>query len=168
MFGGTVDRFWRFYRTPHGKRLFRYTMVSVISTALTFFVLGIVFYVFRLWSEAPDNIIANVTGILPSYYLNRNWAWGKSGRSHVWREVVPFWAMSAASIVFAFFAGVAAHHIGVSVLHLHRLGRTVILYGANVVAFGILWIVKFLIINRLFHVHPVAEVKPDLMEATSA
>ena len=26
--------------------------------------------------------------------MNRKWAWGKTGRSHVWKEVVPFWTLA--------------------------------------------------------------------------
>jgi putative flippase GtrA len=162
MLGDTVVRVWRLYHTPAGRRLFRYAMVSVVSTVVTFAVLGILFYALGLWSEVPDNVLANVAGIFPSYYLNRSWAWGKTGPSHLWREVLPFWAMSFAGIFLAIGAGTLAHHVGFSVLHLHRLGRTVILYGANVFAFGVLWIGKFLIINKLFHVHPVADAAHEL------
>jgi putative flippase GtrA len=158
-----VVRLWRLYHTPHGKRLFRYTMVSVISTLVSFFVLGIVFYVLKVGSEVPDNVIANMTGIIPSYYLNRSWAWGKTGPSHLWREVVPFWAMSLVGIAFAIVAGVLARHIGVDELHLHRFGRTLILYGANIFSFGVLWVLKYLIINKLFHVHPTED--DDIIEA---
>lgn len=165
MLGDTVVRLWRLYHTPSGKKLFRYTMVSVVSTVVSFAVLGILFYVLRLWSEVPDNVIANIAGIFPSYYLNRSWAWGKTGPSHLWREVVPFWAMSFAGIVIAIGAGTLAHHIGVSVLHLHRLGRTAVLYGANIFAFGVLWVGKYLIINKLFHVHPTLD-ESELAEAS--
>lgn len=157
-----LERLVRLYRTPHGKRLFRYTMVSVITTALTFTVLGIIFYVLRLWSEVPDNLIANLTGILPSYYLNRSWAWGKSGPSHLWREVVPFWTMSVVGIVLSVLVGIFARHLGVSVLHLQRLGRTAVLYGANIFAFGVLWVVKYLVNNRLFHTHPLHEALEEM------
>ncbi|HMK62996.1 MAG TPA: GtrA family protein [Acidimicrobiales bacterium] len=157
MLRDSVVRLWRLYHTPHGKRLFRYSMVSVISTLTTFVVLGTIFYGLRLWSEVPDNVIANIVGILPSYYLNRSWAWGKRGKSHLWREVVPFWLMSFAGIALAIGVGALAHHVSVDVLHLHRLGRTAVLYGANLFAFGVLWVLKFLIISRLFHVHPVQE-----------
>ena|SRR5579862_1694141 len=165
MLGDTAVRLWRFYHTPTGKKLFRYTMVSVISTLVTFAVLGTLFYALQLWSEVPDNLIANVAGILPSYYLNRSWAWGKTGRSHFWREVAPFWAMSLAGILLALGTGSLAHHIGVSVLHLHRLGRTAVLYGANIFAFGLLWVAKFLIINKLFHVGPTVDSE-ELAEAS--
>jgi putative flippase GtrA len=165
MLGDAAVRLVRLYRSPQGKRLVRYTMVSLISTIITFAVLGILFYALGLWSEEPDNVLANVVGIFPSYYLNRNWAWGKSGPSHLWREVVPFWAMSIVSIFLALGAGIAAHHVSVNVLHLHRLGRTMILYGANLFAFGVLWVAKFLVINKLFHVHPVADAMHELEEA---
>jgi putative flippase GtrA len=162
MLGDAAVRLVRLYRSPQGKKLFRYAMVSVISTVVTFAVLGILFYALKLWSEEPDNVLANVAGIFPSYYLNRSWAWGKTGPSHLWKEIVPFWAMSFAGIVLALGAGIAAHHVSVNVLHLHRLGRTMVLYGVNVFAFGVLWVAKFLVINKLFHVHPVADAVHEL------
>lgn len=168
MLGDAAVRLWRLYQTPKGKKLFRYAVVSVISTVITFAVLGVLFYALRLGSEVPDNVIANMTSILPSYYLNRSWAWGKTGRSHLWREVVPFWSMSLAGILLAVGTGLVAHHVGVTVLHLHRLGRTAVLYGANIFAFGVLWVGKFLIINKLFHVHPMADAADELVEAASA
>jgi len=165
MLSDTVARVWRLYHTPQGKRLFRYTMVSVISTVVTFAVLGVVFYGLKLWSEVPDNVNANVCGIFPSYYLNRSWAWGKTGPSHLWREVLPFWVMSFAGIALAIGVGALAHHVSVDTLHLHRLGRTFVLYGANVFAFGVLWVLKFFIINKLFHVHPVQDAVHELEAA---
>ena len=42
--------------------------------------------------------------------------------------------------------------------HLHHLARTVLVVGANVAAFGILWLLKFLILNRLFAQIADAEV----------
>lgn len=168
MLGESAARLWRLYHTPQGKRLFRYTMVSVISTVISFAVLGILFYALRLWSEIPDNVVASIVGIPPSYYLNRSWAWGKTGPSHLWREVAPFWVMSFVGIAMAIGAGAVAQHISVSDFHLHRLGRTAVLYGTNVFAFGVLWVLKYLIINRLFHVHPVADAVHELTEAPTA
>lgn len=157
----TIVRLWRLYNTPHGKKLFRYTMVSVVSTAVSLGVLGIVFGILRLWSEVPDTLLANMVATIPSYYLNRNWAWGKSGRSHLTREVVPFWAMAVTGILFSIFTSSEAQHVA-NVHHLHHLGRTVLVMGANFAAFGILWVLKFLVFNKLFHVHPTedAELEP--------
>ncbi len=165
MLADVVPRLWRLYESPRGKKFFRYAMVSVISTVVTFAVLGVIFYGLKMGSEVPDNVIANIAGIPPSYYLNRSWTWGKSGKSHLWREVVPFWAMSFAGIVLAIGAAALARHISVDTFHLHRLGRTVVLYGANIFAFGVLWVAKFFIINKLFLVPPEADAAVDLVEA---
>src|SRR5271154_3838502 len=96
-----ADRLWAWLHTREGRKIFRYSMVSVISTAVSFSTLFIVFGVLRLWGEVPSAIFANGVATIPSYWLNRNWAWGKSGRSHLMKEVVPFWALAAIGIGFA-------------------------------------------------------------------
>jgi putative flippase GtrA len=111
--------------------------------------LTIVFGVLRLWSEVVSTLFANVMAGIPSYFLNRQWVWGKSGRSHIWREIVPFWVMSITGIGFALYAASLAQAFANS-HHLQHLARTVLVIGANVAAFSILWLLKFLILNRLF------------------
>ena len=124
-------------------------MVSVVSTIVSFGTLGLVFGVLHLWSEVPSAIFANAVGTVPSYYLNRKWAWGKSGRSHLVKEVLPFWAASLAGLVLSTFAAAWARDF-TSSHHLRHLGATVIVLAANVGAYGVQWIGKFLIFNRLF------------------
>jgi len=92
------------YATPHGTRMFRYTMVSVITTAFSLGLLALVYGVLHLWSEVPSAIFANAVATAPSYYLNRKSAWGKSGKSHLSKEVLPFWAASCAGLVLSTFA----------------------------------------------------------------
>jgi putative flippase GtrA len=158
MLRDTVVRVWRLYHTPQGRKLFRYTVVSGVSTIVSFSVLGIVYGVLRLWSEVPSTLFANIVATVPSYYLNRNWAWGKSGRSHLTREVVPFWAMALSGILFSIFTATEARHVS-DMHHLHHFGRTVLVLGANLAAFGILWVLKFVVFNKLFHVHPLEEAE---------
>ena len=166
MLGDRVVRLWRLYQTPQGKKMFRYTMASVISTIVSFGTLGVVYGLAPVGSEVPDTVLANIAGIFPSYYLNRYWAWGKSGKSHLWREVVPFWAMSLAGMVLSIFAAGEARDLGIS-LHLHHFGRTLLLMGANVLAFGVLWVLKFILFNRLFHVAPALD-ETELADATQS
>ena len=154
-------RLWRLYQTPTGKKMFRYTMVSVISTIVSFTVLGLVYGVLKWWSEVPSAVFANLVASVPAYYLNRTWSWGKSGRSHVLREVVPFWTMTTIGIALSILTASEARHLS-DVHNLHHFGRTVLVEGANTGAFAILWFVKFLVFNRLFHVHPVAHAEAEL------
>lgn len=146
-----VERMWRLYHTPHGKKMFRYTMVSVISSAVSFIILGLAYGVFRWWSEVPDTMLANIVATVPSYYLNRSWAWGKTGRSHVRREILPFWTLSVAGILLSIVAASKARDVGLA-HHLSHADRTGLVLGANLLAFGVLWVLKFAVFNRLFHI----------------
>jgi putative flippase GtrA len=156
----TVVRLWRFCQTPEGLKVVRYTLVSAISALTSLIILTVVYGVLRLWTEVISTLFANVMAGIPSYILNRRWVWGKSGRSHIWREILPFWVMSLTGIGFALYTATLAHNFA-DAHHLHHLARTVLVVGANVAAFGILWILKFLILNRLFAQIADAEVGAD-------
>jgi putative flippase GtrA len=142
-------RLWRFSRSPQGLKVVRYTMVSIISALTSLVILTLVFGVLRLWGEVVSTLFANIMAGIPSYYLNRRWVWGKSGRSHIWREILPFWVMSITGIGFALYTATLAHNFADS-HHLQHLARTILVVGANIAAFGILWLLKFLVLNRLF------------------
>lgn len=149
-------RLWDWLHTREGQKIFRYTMTSVITTGVSLIVLGLVFGVLQLWSEVPSTIFANVVAAFPSYWLNRKWAWGKGGRSHVLKEVLPFWVMSAASIAFSTVGASVARDLG-HAWHLHHFEQTVLVLAANVISFGIFWVLKLMVFNRTFKV-------PSLME----
>lgn len=155
------ERLWAWLHTKEGRKLFRYSMVSVISTAVSFFVLAIVYGVLRLWTEVPSAIFANSVATFPSYWLNRQWAWGKSGRSHLLKEVIPFWTMAAIGIAFSIVGAAFARHIGLK-YNLDHLSQTIIVLTANVLSFGVFWILKLLLFNRIFHVSELEEVEEHL------
>jgi putative flippase GtrA len=153
----SVVRLWRYCQTPEGLKVIKYTMVSAISALTSLVILTLVYGVLHLWSEVPSTLFSNVMAGIPSYILNRRWVWGKSGRSHLWREILPFWVMSLTGIGFALVTANWAHDFANS-HHLHHLARTGLVVSANVAAFGILWFLKFLILNRLFAQIADAEV----------
>jgi putative flippase GtrA len=149
-----VERARRVVRHPSSLKLIKYASVSVISTVCSQLVLLLTFGVFRVMSEVPANILANAVATVPSYSLNRKWVWGKGGQSHFWREVVPFWVLSFVGLGFSslavWFAGdLSRDH------HLSHVATSVMVNAANLASFAVLWIVKFLIYERLFHVDPV-------------
>jgi len=148
-----LDRAMRVYETPNGKRMIRYTLVSVISTAFSLALIAVVFGVLRLWSEVPSVIFANVVASVPAYYLNRKWAWGKSGKSHLVKEVLPFWLASLAALALSTYTAAWARDYSRD-HQLHHFAATVVVMVASLAAYGFLWIGKFLIFNQLFkHVH---------------
>jgi putative flippase GtrA len=149
-----LDRLHTFYawlHTHEGRKLFRYTMVSVISTAVSLTVIAIVYGVIGWKSEVLSTVFGNAVATLPSYWLNRKWAWGKHGRSHFMKEIVPFWTMSALGIAFSIIGASVAKHIG-KTHHLTHLELTALVLFANVVSFAVFWVVKLLVFNKMFKV----------------
>ena len=158
-------RLWRLYHTPQGQKLFRYTMTSVISTLVSSFVLLLVFGVLHLWSQVPSTIFGNAVATIPSYWLNRRWAWGKTGRSDVMKEIVPFWTVSAAGITFSIL-GAHWAHVYSNAHQLTHPEQTMLVVAANIMSFAIFWVLKLVLFNRLFHHRPVhdAEIEAHLVE----
>ena len=130
------------------RRLVRYGSVSAVSTVVSLSVLGLL-VAGRVMAPGWANVVATAAGTGPSFELNRRWVWNKTGRRSFAGEIVPFWALSIAGILFALFTASLAQHFS-NTHHLQHLARTVVVVGANVAAFGILWVLKFLIFNRLF------------------
>jgi putative flippase GtrA len=159
-----AEKLWAWLHTREGIKIFRYLMVSVITTGVSFFILLIVYGVLQLWSEVPSTVFANVVATFPSYWLNRNWAWGKSGRSHLTREVIPFWVMACAGIAVSIVGASLARSIGTS-LHLSHVEQTALVLAANIMSFGVFWILKLMLFNRLFHVPSLLEEIGEHVEA---
>ena len=91
-------------------------------------------------APVPANLVAVTVGCIPSYSLNRRWVWGKTGPSHLWREVVPFWAITA--------AGLALSTLFVAVVS-QWTESAVLISAANLTAFGVLWAVKYVVLDNL-------------------
>jgi putative flippase GtrA len=158
-----AEHVWQRRHTPEARQLIKYTMVSVISTVASFGVLAIVYGLHIIKGEIEATVFANVVATVPSYFLNRMWVWGKGGRSHVMKEIVPFWVMSAIGITVSIGGAAVARHIG-KTHHLTHIQQTVVLLVANLISFGLFWVLKYMLYNRLFHVHPVEELD-ELVEA---
>jgi len=136
-----------FLRTEHFKRLWKYASVSVISTLVTQVVLFLTYHVWSLGSAVECNVIATVVSAVPAYYLNRTWTWGKKGRSEIWGEIVPFWTIALVAMVLSTVAvGVAAHNAD-RISH-GSLERALIVNGANLLTYAVLWTARYFVLNR--------------------
>lgn len=146
-------------RTPMGRKAFRYSVVSAVSIVITQAVFFFTYGIFRVGSPQECNIIAAVAATAPSYYLNRNWAWGRGGSSHLWKEVVPFWVVAILGLLFSLLAVGLAQDVvsGPSFTHLEA---TLILNFTVLTSYGILWVGKFLLFNHLLFAESAAEDEP--------
>jgi len=148
-------------KTHEGKKLIRFTLVSAVSTVTSFVAISLLYGLKIipgiLWATLVGNLIAS----LPAYNLNRRWTWGKRGRSHWRKEIVPFWAMTALGIAVSQLGALFARHL-VTSHHWSHLVNTGLVSGANLVSFAIFWVLKLMVFNRIFRVHEIEEIEEHL------
>lgn len=126
-------------RSHHGRKALKYSMVSAIAVACSQAVLVFCSLVLD-WDPVPSNVTAVAVSSVPSYLLNRAWVWGRTGKHDWLREIAPFW-------VFA-FVGLGFSTLLVS-LASNWSDATIVLSLANLTAFGILWVGKYLVLDQL-------------------
>lgn len=136
----------RWARSDQGRKMVRYSMVSVVAVIVSQTILAFAYGVLH-WSARPANIAAVSISTIPAYYLNRAWTWGKRGRSHLLREMVPFWGMAFLGLVLSTIAADAAESFAVARWS-WRPAQTGVVMAASLAAFGFLWVAKFFILNH--------------------
>lgn len=127
----------------------RYALVSVVNVLFG----GGLLVVFQRWmAPTVANLVAVALSAIPAYYMNRIWVWGKRGRSHWRKEVVPFWAFT--------IAGLLLSTVMIAYADNHTRNRYLILF-VQLFAFGVLWVIRFFLLDRLFHVEVFEDDQPD-------
>ena len=154
-----------------GRKVLRYSLVSLISIAVSQSVLVVAFGMLH-WTARLANAVACAVATVPSYYLNRSWAWGRRGRSHLWKEVVPFWALAFAGLSLSTWAADLGATLAGRAAASHA-ATTAIVMTSSLLAFGVLWVGKFIIFNALLFTerpqprHLRAPAKPHRELATA-
>ncbi len=129
----------------HLRQLARYAGVSAISTIVGMTVLGALVTSHAL-TPGWANVVATAVGTVPSFELNRRWVWGRTGRRSLTAELVPFAALSS--------LGLGLSPVVVSIVGHLTVGtapaiRTLTLELANVGSFGALWVLQFVVLDRV-------------------
>jgi putative flippase GtrA len=151
-------------------RIIRYGSVSAVSTVTSLTILGVLVGGFgfpALWS----NVVATAVGTIPSFELNRRWVWAQTKRRSLLRQAVPYGALSFLGLIASSIAvRVAADATSGST----RLIHTVAVECANLGVYGALWLLQFVLCDRVLfpaEAHasgPDARTRcPDLVDATS-
>jgi len=155
-------------KTHEGRKMIRFTSVSAISTIVSNTTLVIVYGLKIIKGEVYATVFGNLVATLPSYYLNRTWTWGKKGKSHVRREILPFLTMSFLGISFSMLGGAYAGKLVSNHPDWPHLVATLIVAFANLASFGIFWVLKLKVFNRIFHVNELEEIDAHLSKEESA
>ncbi len=132
---------------PLVRKFVRYASVSAISTVVSLSILGTL-----VWTGATSagwaNVIATGVATIPSFELNRRWVWRKSGRRSLWAEMGPFFVWTFAELALSTYIVSGA----VRWATLARFGvgaRTFVAEVANIATFGMLWVLQFVLLDRI-------------------
>ena len=138
-------------RSPTITKLFRYSAASVVAVSVGQPVLWLCYGVLD-WGDLTSNLVSVSCGAVPNYLINRHWTWHQSGKNRLWGEIVPFWTMSALGMILSLFAVNYADH---------RWGTTVAVAIAQLSGFAAVWILKFLVLDKLMW-RIVHDLQPDV------
>jgi putative flippase GtrA len=125
--------------------MIRYASTSLICVGITQVLIVVIYRGIKL-TEVQTNLAATMLTSIPAYMLNKYWVWGKKGRPHMRREVIPFWAFTVAGwILSTVMVALASDHIGTPQSTMRTLGVMV----ASISGFGILWVLKYLFLDKI-------------------
>ncbi len=128
-------RLWHEY----GQKLMRFAGVSVVNV-LTGQTLLVILYGRLGWSGMAANAVAVAVGSVPAYLLSRHYVWEKNKGDHKIGEILPFWSLA--------FVGLILSTALVGVVDSFS-DRTIAVQAANAIAFGMLWLVRFAVLEHL-------------------
>lgn len=131
---------------PRSKRFLRYSGVSVVNVLVGQSLLIVAFGIFG-WTAVLANAFSATIAAGPAYIMNRYWVWQKHGRSHLFGEVIPFWALALAglgvSTATVSLTANLAHHVTTD-----RALQTVTIAAAVLLAYAVVWVIRFIVLDR--------------------
>ena len=134
-------------RSELGRKTFRYSMVSVVAVIVGQTVLVICSGVIGL-SGVLSNLIAVTISAGPAYVLSRRWVWGQTGTHSVRDEIAPFWGMALLGLLLSTVT------VGFADREWNNSFAVML---ASIAAFGVVWVFKFLILEKLMWKQAVVE-----------
>lgn len=94
--------------------------------------------------------VAFVAGAIPNYLVARRWAWGRKGKPHVKRELVPYLCViglgAVASVGLTTVAGMITEPLKIS-----GFTRIVVLDVAYLSSYALVFILKFTLLDRFVY-----------------
>ena len=123
----------------HWRRALRYCAVSAVNVVVG---LGTLAYALEALDLTPvlANLTAWVVSTGPAYLMSRYWVWQQLGANSVKSEVLPFWIIA--------FVGLAMSSAAIAVLGMITDNTPVLMLG-TVVACGVAWVAKYLVLDGL-------------------
>ncbi|WP_328524789.1 GtrA family protein [Kribbella sp. NBC_00359] len=128
----------------------RYSASSVVATVVSQVAFALCYWLGT--SAVVATLVAWLTGAVPNYVLSRRWAWGRQG------QLLPYAMIVIGSAVTAALVTTATDHL-VQGIDSHAW-KTVLVTGSYFGTYGVLFILKFVLFDRLVFAKPAAVADP--------
>ncbi|HEV2311114.1 MAG TPA: GtrA family protein [Acidimicrobiia bacterium] len=142
-------------------RVVRYSAGSVVALGVSELTLTLLVGVARL-AAGPAAVVAFLAGAVPNWILNRRWAWEHTGRVAVRRELIPYVAIVLATL--AATAGASAA-VDAATRNASHWVSVVAVDGAYIAATGLMFVVKFVLFDRLVFTQDRTKPAPVVIDA---
>lgn len=94
------------------------------------------------------SLLAFTAGAIPNWFLARQWAWGRKGKANFLREVLPYLCVIGFGALLSSGLTTIAAHI-TQPLEISGFVRIVVLDGAYLTSFAIVFLIKFFLLDRV-------------------
>ncbi|TCC11692.1 GtrA family protein [Kribbella soli] len=125
----------------------KYSASSVIATVVSQLAFALCYWFGT--AAIVASLVAWISGVVPNYLLNRRWTWGRTGQK------LPYTIIVVASAVIAAVVTSVADHL-VQPIESHAW-QTLLVTGSYLATYAVLFIVKFVLFDRLVFAKTVAD-----------
>lgn len=95
------------------------------------------------------SVLGWLAGMVPNYWLARSWTWQLRGRPSVLNEILPYLAIVLTTLTLATFVTGRVHDLMSAAGH-SDTARLVLVSGSFLGVYAVMFLVKFLLLDRLF------------------
>lgn len=111
------------------------------------------------WSGVRANVFAAVIAAIPGYYLSRQWVWKMQGAHSMRNEIAPFWILALLGLVVSTGMVLAAERL---------FDPWIWVAGASLVGYFMVWVLKFIVLDKLFDRAAAKRAAAEVAPAPSA
>lgn len=140
-------------RSDEGRKQLRYAGVSLIFVPLgqiLIQILGAVFFKDTNLDGTTDVnwVAASITSAavltVPNFFANKHWVWRNTSRDNLRTQVVVFWVAAMLGVALA---TLLTYWVDVAIEG-HGIGEKVAVFAAQLTGFGIVWLARFVILDK--------------------
>ena len=146
-------------------KLLRYFTGSVVSTVCSESVFVLLYGVLGV-DTSRSSVLSWLAAAIPNFWLNRNWAWQRTGRPSLRREILPYFAIIITTLMLAtlltHLADAWLHDQGVS-----SSVRVTLVAGVFLGTYVVMFTLRFVLLERLFGQPQVHKTGARDTQATS-